>query len=133
ALPAPPALRYTPLGVQKVSVTIITKNESADIGDALASVAWADEIVVVDSASTDDTVAIAKRHTDRVVVRPWPGYIDQKNYAASIANHDWILSLDADERVTPALADEIRSLMSGAPREAAFRMPRVTWHLGRWI
>ena len=116
-----------------VTVTVITKNESADIGDALASVAWADEIVVVDSESTDDTVAIARRHTDRVVVRPWPGYIDQKNYAASIARNDWILSLDADERVTPALADEIRSLMSGTPREAAFRMPRVTWHLGRWI
>ena len=117
----------------RVSVTVITKNESTGIGDALASVAWADEIVVVDSESTDDTVAIAKGHTDRVVVRPWPGYIDQKNYAASIANNDWILSLDADERVTPALADEIRALMSGTPREAAFRMPRVTWHLGRWI
>jgi glycosyltransferase involved in cell wall biosynthesis len=119
--------------VPRVSVTIITRNEAADIGDALASVAWADDIVVVDSESTDDTVAIAKRHTDRVVVRPWPGYIDQKNYAASIAKNDWILSLDADERVTPALADDIRSLMSGVPREAAFRVPRVTWHLGRWI
>ncbi|HEV3141991.1 MAG TPA: glycosyltransferase family 2 protein [Vicinamibacterales bacterium] len=117
----------------RVSVTVITKNEAADIGDALASVAWADEIVVVDSESTDDTVAIAKRHTDRVVVRGWPGYIDQKNHAASIAKNDWIFSLDADERVTPALADEIRSVTSGAPREAAFRVPRVTWHLGRWI
>ena len=116
-----------------VTVTVITKNEAADIGDALASVAWADEIVVVDSESTDDTVAIAKRFTDRVVVRPWPGYIEQKNYAASIAANDWILSLDADERVTPALADEITALMAAAPREAAFRIPRVTWHLGRWI
>ncbi len=85
----------------KLSVTIITRNEAADIGAALASVAWADEIVVVDSESTDDTVAIARRHTDRVVVRAWPGYVAQKNYAASIASHDWILSLDADERVTP--------------------------------
>ena len=117
----------------KVSVTVITKNEAADIGDALASVAWADEVVVVDAESTDETVAIAKRHTDRVVVRPWRGYIDQKNYAASIATYEWILSLDADERVTPALAGDIRSVMTAEPLHAAFRVPRVTWHLGRWI
>ena len=117
----------------RVSVTVITKNEAADIADALASVAWADEIVVVDSESSDDTVAIAKRFTDRVIVRPWPGYSEQKNYAASMARNDWILSLDADERVTPALADEVRSTLSGTPRESAFRIPRVTWHLGRWI
>jgi glycosyltransferase involved in cell wall biosynthesis len=119
--------------VPKLSVTVITKNEAADLGAALASVAWADEIIVVDSESTDDTVAIARRHTDRVVVREWPGYVDQKNYAASIASHDWILSLDADERVTPPLADEIRTRLAAAPREAAFRIPRVTWHLGQWI
>jgi glycosyltransferase involved in cell wall biosynthesis len=119
--------------VPKLSVTVITNNEAADIGAALASVAFADEIIVVDSRSTDDTVAIARRHTDRVVVRDWPGYIDQKNYAASLASHDWILSLDADERVTPPLADEIRATVGGAPRAAAFRIPRVTWHLGRWI
>ena len=117
----------------KLSVTVISKNEAADIDHALASVAWADEVVVVDSHSTDDTVSIARRRTDRVVVRDWPGYVDQKNYAASIATHDWILSLDADERVTPALADEIKGLFSGIPREAAFRIPRVTWHLGRWV
>jgi len=119
--------------VPKLSVTVIAKNEAADIGGALTSVAWADEIVVVDSESTDDTVAIARRHTDRVVVRKWPGYVDQKNYAASIASHDWILSLDADERVTPPLADEIRARLAAGPREAAFRIPRVTWHLGQWI
>jgi len=119
--------------VPKVSVTVITRNEAADIGEALASVAWADEIVVVDSQSTDETVAIARRYTDRVVVREWPGYVDQKNYAASIASHDWILSLDADERVTPPLAAELQALKAGAPPEAAFRIPRVTWHLGRWI
>jgi glycosyltransferase involved in cell wall biosynthesis len=116
-----------------LSVTIITRNEAADIGAALASVAWADEIVVVDSESTDDTVAIARAHHARVVVRPWPGYTAQKNYAASIARHDWILSLDADERVTPELAAEIGARLAAAPREAAFRIPRVTFHLGRWI
>ena len=120
----------------KLSVTIITRNEAANIGDALASVAWADEIVVVDSQSTDDTVAIARRQGGRVVIREWPGYVEQKNHAASIASYDWILSLDADERVTPALADEIRGLMAGAAESngnVGFRMPRVTWHLGRWI
>jgi glycosyltransferase involved in cell wall biosynthesis len=119
--------------VPKLSVTIITKNEAAHIGDAIASVSWADEIVVVDSESSDDTAAIARRHTDRVIVRAWPGYIAQKNYAASVASHDWILSLDADERVTPALAEEIKSRLAGTPDHAAYRMPRVTWHLGQWI
>jgi len=122
--------------VPKLSVTIITKNEAADIGDALASVAWADEIVVVDSESADETAAIARARHARVVVREWPGYVDQKNHAASIASHDWILSLDADERVTPALAGEVKALMAredGAIEHAAYRIPRVTWHLGRWI
>lgn len=117
----------------RLSVAVITKNEAADLDAALASAAFADEIVVVDAFSTDDTVAIARRRTDRVVVREWAGYVDQKNYAASLASHDWVLSLDADERVTPALAAEIRSRLAADPREAAFRMPRVTWHLGRWI
>jgi glycosyltransferase involved in cell wall biosynthesis len=119
--------------VPKLSVTVITKNEAADIGGALESVAWADERIVVDSRSTDDTVAIARQHTDRVFVRDWPGYIAQKNYAASIASHDWILSLDADERVTPELAAEIQSLVAGSPPHPGYRIPRVTWHLGRWI
>src|SRR5207249_6839632 len=90
--------------VPKLSVTVITKNEAPDIAAALASVAWADELIVVDSGSTDGTPAIARQYTDRVIGREWPGYIAQKNYAASIASHDWILSLDADERVTPPLA-----------------------------
>jgi glycosyltransferase involved in cell wall biosynthesis len=118
--------------VPKLSVTIIAKNEAADIGAALESVRWADEIVVVDSESTDDTVAIARQATHRVVVRPWPGYVDQKNHATSLAKNDWILSLDADERVTPALATDIQTALAN-PTHAAFTMPRVTWHLGRWI
>jgi len=116
----------------KLSVTVITRNEAENIVRALESVRWADEIIVVDSESTDDTVSLAKRFTDRVVVRPWPGYIEQKNFAASLASHEWIFSLDADERVTPALAEEIRKTLSLAPA-AAYRMPRVTNHLGKWI
>ena len=117
----------------KVSVTIITKNEAADIAAALDSVAWADERIVVDSCSTDDTPAIAARHGARVVSREWPGYIAQKNYAASLANNDWILSLDADERVSPELAAEITATLAQEPAARGYRMPRVTFHLGRWI
>jgi glycosyltransferase involved in cell wall biosynthesis len=119
--------------VPQVSVTVITLNEAHNLSDALESVAWADEIVVVDSESTDNTTAVARRFTDRIVVRPWPGYVAQKNYAASLASHDWIFSLDADERVTPALADEIRAALASDPPHAAYWVPRVTWHLGRWI
>jgi glycosyltransferase involved in cell wall biosynthesis len=119
--------------VPKLSVTVIAKNEAADIAAALESVRWADEIVVVDSGSTDGTVDIARRFTERVVAREWPGYAAQKNAAAALASHDWILSLDADERVTPALAEEIRTVLGGAPAHRAYRIPRVTRHFGRWI
>jgi glycosyltransferase involved in cell wall biosynthesis len=116
-----------------VSVTIITHNESANIRAALESVAWADEIIVVDSESSDDTVAIATRYTSRVMVRPWAGYVAQKNFAAEQATYDWIFSLDADERVTPALADEVRRVVEKGSAAAGFRVPRVNFHLGRWI
>ncbi|HUU35342.1 MAG TPA: glycosyltransferase family 2 protein [Vicinamibacterales bacterium] len=117
----------------KLSVTVITRNEAANLAAALDSVAWADEVVVVDSESTDATVAIAHRYTDRVVVRPWPGYVAQKNHAAGAAAHDWILSLDADERVTPELAAEIQALLRDEPGAPGYRVRRVTFHLGRWI
>jgi len=119
--------------VPRLTVTVITRNEEANLEAALASVAWADEIVVVDAESTDGTVAIARRHTPRVEVRPWPGYSDQKNHAASLASYDWILSLDADERVTPELAGEIKALLAAEPPRRGYRVPRVTWYLGRWI
>jgi len=112
---------------------IITKNEAADIADALDSVAWADERIVVDSCSTDDTAAIATSHGARVVSHEWPGYVAQKNYAASLARNDWILSLDADERVTPELAHEIHQTLAQGPASRGYWMPRVTFHLGRWI
>jgi glycosyltransferase involved in cell wall biosynthesis len=116
-----------------VTATVITFNESANLRAALESVSWADEIIVVDSESADDTVAIARGFTDKVIVRPWPGYIAQKNFAAEQASHDWILSLDADERISPPLADEIRALVKQGLPAAGYRMPRVTFHLGRWI
>lgn len=115
-----------------LSVTVITLNEAANIDACLASVAWADEVLVVDSGSTDDTVARATTRGVRVLTHAWPGYAAQKNWAAEQASCDWILSIDADERVTPELAAEIRQALE-MPAPAGYRIPRVTWHLGRWI
>jgi glycosyltransferase involved in cell wall biosynthesis len=119
--------------VPGVSVTIITRNEHANLADALASVSWADDRIVVDAESTDDTVAIARQAGARVEVRPWPGYGAQKNYAASIAHHDWILSIDADERVTPELAASIRQALASGRDAAGYRVARIAHYLGRWI
>ena len=116
-----------------VTATVITFNEAANIEAALASLSWADEIIVVDSESTDRTTEIARQFTAKVIVRPWPGYIAQKNFAAEQASHDWIFSLDADERVTPELAAEVTAALAGQPRAAGYRVPRVTFHLGRWM
>ena len=117
----------------KVSVTIITLNEAAHIAAAIDSVSWADEILVVDSGSTDGTPEMARAKGATVVCREWPGWVEQKNFAAGQAAHDWIFSLDADERVPPPLAGEIRELLSGDPPMRGYRVPRVTFHLGKWI
>lgn len=115
-----------------VSVIVITKNAAAHIERALRSVAWADERIVVDCGSDDDTVARARPLATHVESHPWAGYGAQKNHAASLARHDWVLSLDADEAVTDALRGEIAALRPEVER-AAYRMPRVTWYLGAWI
>jgi glycosyltransferase involved in cell wall biosynthesis len=119
--------------VPNLSVTIITLNEADHIAHAIDSAAWADEIIVVDSGSTDGTVDIARAKGVTVATRPWTGYVDQKNHAATLATHDWIFSLDADERIPPALANEIRALLSAEPPRNGYRLPRVTFHLGRWM
>jgi glycosyltransferase involved in cell wall biosynthesis len=119
--------------VPRVSVTIITLNESAHIAAAIDSAGWADEVLVVDAGSTDDTVAIARAKGARVSSREWSGYVDQKNHAAALASHDWIFSLDADERIPPPLATEVRALLAGEPPLRGYRVPRVTFHLGRWV
>ncbi|HEX8183762.1 MAG TPA: glycosyltransferase family 2 protein [Blastocatellia bacterium] len=118
----------------KISATVITFNEEKNIAAALESLSWADELIVVDSESTDRTVEIARSYTDLIFVRRWPGYSAQKNFAADQAHNDWIFSLDADERVSDELAVELARLeLDAASQVAAFDMPRLTHYLGRWI
>ncbi|PIE35940.1 glycosyl transferase [candidate division KSB3 bacterium] len=118
---------------QKLSVAIITFNEENRIRDALESVTWADEIVVVDSMSTDRTVDICCKYTEHVYQIPWHGHVKQKQIATDKTSHDWVLSIDADERVSPELAKEIQQALIGTPRYAGYYMPRKTYYLGDWI
>jgi len=119
--------------VPSLTATVITLNEASNIRDCLISLAFADEILVVDSGSTDGTPDLARAAGARVIERDWPGYADQKDFAAAQAAHDWILSIDADERVTPDLAREIGRTLDEPGNRAGFRVPRLTYHLGRWI
>lgn len=115
-----------------LSVIVITKNAGDHIGSCLETVTWADEIVVVDSGSDDDTVDICRQYTDRVYVHDWPGFGPQKNRALGYATGDWILSIDADERVTPQLRETILNNIRDNIF-AAYRMPRQSYYCGRWI
>ena len=122
----------------QISAVIITLNEEQRLPRALESLALAgnvaDEILVVDSGSTDGTQQIAERHGARFLVHPWEGYARQKNYAASQAQHDWVLSLDADEALSLELAEELKRLKKeGTGDTAGFRMPRMAYYRGRWI
>jgi glycosyltransferase involved in cell wall biosynthesis len=116
-----------------ITATIITLNEQDRIGEAIASLSCCDEVVVVDSGSTDRTREIASARGARVITRAWEGYSRQKNFAAEQAKHDWILSIDADERLSIELADEIVKAFSDACGLAAFSMPRRAFYMGRWI
>lgn len=115
-----------------VSVIIITKNAADDIRRCLASVAWADEIIVLDSGSTDATVAICREYTPHVEVTDWPGFGAQKNRALAKANCDWVLSLDADEWLDAALIDEIQHVLK-QPSADAYALPRCSKFCGRFI
>ncbi len=119
--------------MQPISATLITYNEEHNIAEALQSLAWADEIVVVDSGSSDATLEICRKFTDRVFHRDWTGYVDQKNFAAEQASHDWIFSLDADERSSPELGIEIQELASKGFHKPGYRIPRTAYFMGRWI
>ncbi len=119
----------------KISATIITFNEEDNIHDACQSLSWADEIVVVDSRSTDKTREIAESCGARVLNREWPGFAAQKQFAAEEASNDWIFSLDADERVSEELKASIRKLSGLTAEEVAdgYRIPRRSYYQGRWI
>lgn len=115
----------------KVTACIICKNEERNIRDCLESVKWADEIVVVDSGSTDRTVEIAKEYTPNVFFNEWRGYNAQREFAMAKATSDWVFCLDADERCTPELRDAIRASLSDGVD--GFYVKRHTYYLGRWI
>ena len=116
-----------------ISVAIVAMDEEANIGRTLASVRWADEIVLVDSGSKDRTCEIARAQGARVVVEPWRGYVAQKQYAIDLCTKEWVLLLDADEEVSPALAEEIRATIAGPGAVSGYRLPRKNLFLGRWI
>jgi glycosyltransferase involved in cell wall biosynthesis len=115
-----------------ITATIITRNEEQRIAAAIASLSCCDEVLVVDSGSTDRTREIAERCGARVIVRDWDGYSNQKNFAAGIARHEWILSVDADERLSVELANEITRWKLSA-EGAAGSMPRRAFYFGAWI
>jgi glycosyltransferase involved in cell wall biosynthesis len=117
----------------KITAAIITFNEESNIRDAIRSVDWLDEILVVDSESTDRTVSIAKEMGARVISRPWPGFAAQKQFAADSAKNDWILSVDADERVSLPLREEISKVVLAGPDADGYSIPRLSFYMGRPI
>lgn len=116
-----------------ISATIITRNEASSIARTIRSLDLADEVLVVDAESTDDTRAIAASLGARVVVKPWQGFAAQKNFAAAGAMHDWILSLDADEEFDSRARDSLRAWKAAEPSAAGYRFARRACYLGRWI
>jgi glycosyltransferase involved in cell wall biosynthesis len=123
-------------GPLPLSLCVITRDAAAQLAECLASVPFAAEIVVVDSGSRDDTVEIARRFGARVIEREWPGFGAQKHFAATAAAHDWVLCLDADERLTPELAAAIVAAMTkqdSEPGPVAYAMARRNRFLGRWL
>ncbi len=117
----------TTAGRRPVSAVVISFNEERKIGACLESLRWADEIVVVDSGSSDGTTEIARRYTDKVFEVPWGGFGPQKQASVERASHDVVLNVDCDERVTPALAAEIGRLLAGGDIAAAYTVPRRTF------
>jgi glycosyltransferase involved in cell wall biosynthesis len=119
--------------VASLSVILITKNEADNIRASIESVSWADEIIVVDSGSTDDTVAVARELGAQVHEHDWPGFGVQKNRALSYATKDWVLSLDADERVTPELRTEIEAILKAGQTQDSYLVPRLSNYCGRFM
>ena len=118
---------------QTCSAVIITWNEEERLPACLTSLAWVDEIVVVDAESHDKTVEIARGVTDRVLVQPWQGFAAQKNFALDQAKGDWVLSIDADEEVSPELRRELEAILAGSTTAVGYALPRRNIFWGRWI
>lgn len=127
---------YTNTDTEKkntLAVILITKNEEANVLDCLLSVSFADQVIVVDNGSTDNTVAIARSTGAQVIeTEDWPGFGVQKNRALALARCDWVLSIDADERVSAQLAEQIQKAVRG-PKADAYQIPRLTQFCGQWI
>jgi glycosyltransferase involved in cell wall biosynthesis len=120
--------------VTPISAVLIAQNEEQKITAAVESVRFCDEVVLVDSGSTDRTREVAREAGARVIVNaPWPGFVAQRDFAVRAAGNDWVLALDADERVSPGLREEIEALRAGGFGHPGYRMPRVALYLGRWI
>lgn len=126
-------LQPAPATPAPVSALVITLNEAANISACLESLAWAKEIIVVDAHSSDDTVLQARKFTNKVFVRPWEGYAAAKDFALSQCTQEWVLWIDADERVTPELRDEIIATLNAKPSHTGFYLPRLANFVGRWI
>jgi glycosyltransferase involved in cell wall biosynthesis len=122
----------SPLPLNRLSAVLITRNAAALLGPCLDSLAFADEIVVVDSSSSDATAELAARKGARVVQKEWLGFGRQKQFAVEQARHDWVLCVDADERVSPQLAASIKAALA-APASPVYRMARRNRFLGRWL
>ncbi len=116
-----------------VSAVLITRNEAHKLGTCLKALDWADEIVVVDSGSQDATLEVARCYTDRVISQPFENFAAQKNFAAAQASHNWILSIDADEIVTPELHDSIRRTLAGEPPHDGYHVIRRNYLFGRHL
>jgi glycosyltransferase involved in cell wall biosynthesis len=117
----------------RLTAVLITLDEEERLRTCLESVAWADEIVVVDAESHDKTAQIAREFTERVIVRPWPGFAAQKNFALEQAAGDWVLSLDADEEVSGELRQEIQAVLADPAALEGYAVPRRNIFWGRWV
>lgn len=120
---------------QTIAAVVITKDEERNIGPCLESLRWTNGTIVVDACSSDRTVEIARQYTDRVFVRAWPGFGPQKNFGIDKAGTDWVLVVDADERVPEPLREEIQTLLRTSPPAdvAGFEIPRRNYFYGKWI
>ncbi|HJU03926.1 MAG TPA: glycosyltransferase family 2 protein [Nitrospiraceae bacterium] len=116
-----------------IAAVVITKNEEVNIGSCLVSLRWVHDLIVVDACSTDRTVEVVREYTPRVFIRSWPGFGPQKNYGLDQATADWVLVVDADERVTDELRHEIQAVLATSTDVVGYEIPRRNFFYGRWI